>query len=322
MMAVRVHETGGPEVLQPEDVPAPQPGPGQARIWVSAIGLNFIETYERSGQYKLELPATLGAEAAGTVEAVGPGVTVVKPGDRVVSANMIGAYAEYALAPADRLAPVPDGVHFRTAAAIFLQGLTAHYLSHSTFPLQPGHTCLVHAAAGGTGQLLVQMAKLRGARVIGTVSTEAKAAVARECGSDEVILYSQQDFVAETRRLTGGQGVDVVYDSVGKDTFDKSIDCLQPRGYMVLFGQSSGRVPPVDPQVLNAKGSLYLTRPTLKHHVPAREDLLARSNDIFGWLKESKLRVRIDRTFALKQAAEAHTYLASRQAMGKVLLLP
>jgi NADPH2:quinone reductase len=322
MMAVRVHQTGGPEVLQADDVPAPKPGPGQARIWVSAIGLNFIEIYQRSGQYKLELPAPLGEEVAGTVESVGAGVTVVKPGDRVVAAFAIGGYAEYALSQADRLAPVPDGVDFRTAAAVYLQGLTAHYLSHSTFPLQPGQTCLIHAAAGGTGQLLVQMAKLRGARVIGTVSTEEKAAIARECGADEVILYSQQDFVAETRRLTGGEGVDAVYDSVGKDTFDQSIDCLHPRGYMVLFGQSSGRVPPLDPQVLNAKGSLFLTRPTLKHHVPTREALLERSNDIFGWLQAGKLRVRIDRTFALKQAADAHRYLASRQAMGKVLLLP
>ncbi|MEP7356528.1 MAG: quinone oxidoreductase [Anaerolineales bacterium] len=322
MMAVRVHEHGGPEVLTADTISAPQPGPGQARMWVSAIGLNFIETYERSGAYKLELPATLGAEAAGTVESVGPGVTTVKPGDRVVSAFAIGAYAEYCLAPADKLATVPAGVDFRTAAAVFLQGLTAHYLSHTTFPLQAGQTCLIHAAAGGTGQLLVQMAKLRGARVIATVSTEAKAAVARECGADEVIIYSQQDFLAETRRLTGGQGVDVVYDSVGKDTFDKSIDCLHPRGYMVLFGQSSGRVPPLDPQVLNAKGSLYLTRPTLKHHVPTREALLARADDIFGWLKTGKLHMRIDKTFALKEAAEAHRYLASRQAMGKVLLLP
>jgi len=217
---------------------------------------------------------------------------------------------------------VGRGDDFRTAAAVYLQGLTAHYLSHSTFPLQPGHTCLIHAAAGGTCQLLVQMAKLRGARVIATVSSEAKAAVARECGADEVILYTQRDFVTETRRLTGGQGVDVVYDSVGKDTFDQSIDCLQPRGYMVLFGQSSGRVPPMDPQVLNAKGSLYLTRPTLKHHVPTREALLERSNEIFGWLQADKLRVRIDKTFALKQAAEAHRYLASRQAIGKVLMLP
>jgi NADPH2:quinone reductase len=322
MMAVRVHQTGGPEALQVDDIPAPQPGPGQARIWVSAIGLNFIEIYERSGQYKLDLPKTLGAEAAGTVEAVGPGVTVVKPGDRVVSSNVSGAYAEYALAPAERLVPVPDGVHFRTAAAVFLQGLTAHYLSHSTFPLQPGQVCLIHAAAGGTGQLLVQMAKLRGARVIGTVSTGAKAALARECGADDVINYAEQDFMAETRRLTGGQGVDAVYDSVGKDTFDKSIDCLRPRGFMVLFGQSSGRVPPVDPQLLNAKGSLFLTRPTLIHHVPDRPQLLARAAEIFNWLAAGKLRLRIDRTFALRDAAQAHEYLASRQAMGKVLLVP
>jgi NADPH2:quinone reductase len=322
MMAVRVNEYGGPEVLKAEDVPPPLPGPGQARIWVSAIGLNFIEIYQRTGWYKLDLPKTLGEEAAGTVEAVGPGVTVVKPGDRVVCSNVIGAYAEYALAPAERLVPVPEGVHLRTAAAVFLQGLTAHYLSHSTFPLQSGQVCLIHAAAGGTGQLLVQMAKLRGARVVATVSTEAKAAVARECGADEVINYTEQDFVAETRRLTDGKGVDAVYDSVGKDTFDKSIDCLRPRGYMVLFGQSSGRVPPVDPQLLNGKGSLFLTRPTLIHHVPDRPQLLARANEVFGWLKEGKLKVRIDRTFALKEASKAHEYLASRQSMGKVLLLP
>jgi NADPH2:quinone reductase len=272
--------------------------------------------------YKVDFPQTLGNEAAGIVDAVGPGVSVVRPGDRVVYANIIGAYAEYVAVPAERLALVPPGVALDMAAAMFLQGLTAHYLSHSTFPLQAGDTTLIHAAAGGTGQLLVQIAKLRGARVLGTVSTEEKAAVARECGADEVIRYTEQDFAAETRRLTGGVGVPVVYDSVGKDTFDQSLNCLRPRGYMVLFGQSSGRVPPFDPQTLNAKGSLFLTRPTLAHYVATREELLGRADDLFTWLGDGRLKARIDRSFALREAADAHRYLASRAAMGKVILVP
>jgi NADPH2:quinone reductase len=322
MLAIRVHQQGGPEVLQIEELPEPQPGPGQARVNVAAIGVNFLDIYQRGGVYSMQLPFTLGAEAAGVVDAVGPDVTAIQPGDRVVAANILGAYAEQVIVPVERLAPVPEGLDLTDAAAVFLQGLTAHYLTHSTFPLQPGHTCLAHAVAGGTGQLLVQMAKLREARVIGTVSREHKAVVAFECGCDELIVSSEKDFEAETRRLTGGHGVDVVYDSVGVDTFEKSLNCLRPRGTMVLFGQSSGRVPPIDPLTLNAKGSLYLTRPTLGAYIATREEFLGRAADIFAWMAEGRLRVRVDRTFPLREAAEAHRYLASRQALGKVLLLP
>ncbi len=322
MRAIRIHQFGGPEALSLDDLPVPEPGPGEVRVKIEAAGLNFIDVYQRTGAYKGTLPLTLGQEAAGVVDALGPDVTGLAPGDRVVYCSVMGAYAEQAVVPAWRLIKIPAGVDAQHAAAAMLQGLTAHYLAHSTYPLKPGETALAHAAAGGVGQLLVQIARRRGARVIGTVSTEAKARVARELGADEVIIYTQADFEAETRRLTGGQGVDVVYDSVGKDTFDKSINCLRPRGYLVLFGQSSGAVPPLDPQVLNAKGSLFLTRPTLVHYVADRAELERRAGDLFGWMAAGELKVTVDRTFPLAEAADAHRYLQSRQAMGKVLLLP
>lgn len=322
MRAIRIHETGGPEQFRLEDVPVPMPGPGQARVKIEAAGVNFIEVYQRKGQYKLPLPLTLGGEAAGVVDAVGPGVTEVRVGDRVASSAMLGTYAEYAIVPVTQLVPVPAGVDLRTAAAAMLQGMTAHYLSHSTFPLHPNQTALIHAAGGGAGQLLVQYAKRLGARVIGTAGSERKAQLAREAGADEVILYTQQDFEAETKRLTDGRGVDVVYDSVGKDTFDKSLNCLKRRGYLVLFGQSSGPVPPMDPQTLNSKGSLFLTRPTIAHYTAERDELLWRANDLFTSLLNGSLRVRIDKAFPLAQAAEAHAYLEARKTEGKVLLIP
>ncbi len=322
MKAVRVHEFGGPEVLRVDDVPLPEPGAGEARVKIEAVGVNFIDTYHRTGAYRGALPLTLGQEAGGVVEAVGPGVTEVKVGDRVVFASVQGTYAEYAAAPAWRLVPIPANVDTQHATAVYLQGLTAHYLTFSTYPLRPGDTALVHAAAGGLGLLMVQVARRRGARVIGTVSTEAKAQLAREAGADEVILYTQTDFEAEVKRLTGGRGVDVVYDSVGKTTFDQSLNCLRPRGYLVLCGQASGAVPPMDPQTLNAKGSLYLTRPTLAHYTADRAELLQRATDLFDWLGSGELKVRIDKTFPLAEAAEAHRYLESRRAMGKILLRP
>lgn len=322
MRAVRIHEYGGLEVLRLEDVPLPEPGPGEARVKLQAIGVNFIDIYQRTGQYPLPLPLTLGGEAAGVVDALGPGVEDLEPGDRVVYASHQGAYAEYAVIPAWKLVRIPDNLDIRQAAAAMLQGLTAHYLTHSTYPLKPGETALVHAAAGGVGHLLVQMAKQRGARVIGTVSTEEKARLAREAGADEVILYTEADFEAEVKRLTGGRGVDVVYDSVGKVTFDKSLNCLRPRGMMVLFGQSSGRVPPFDPQILNVKGSLFLTRPSLGPYIADRAELLWRANDLFTWLTGGQLKVRIDRMFPLGEAAQAHRYLEERQTKGKVLLIP
>lgn len=322
MKAVRVHQYGGLESLKVEDLPVPDPGEGEARVKIEAAGVNFIDIYHRLGRYQGSLPLTLGQEAAGTVEAVGSNVAEVKPGDRVAYASVQGSYAEYAIAPAWRLIPIPTGVDSKQAAAAMIQGMTAHYLALSTYPLKEGETALVHAAGGGTGQLLVQIAKRRGARVIGTVSTEEKAALARAAGADEVILYTQTDFEAEVKRLTNNVGVDVVYDSVGKDTFDKSLNCLRRRGYMVLYGASSGAVPPLDPQVLNAKGSLYLTRPFLGHYTADRAELLQRVNDIFSWMAAGELKVRIDKTFPLAEAAEAHRYLEGRQSKGKILLIP
>ena len=322
MKTVRVHQYGGLEVLTYEEVPVPEPGEGEARVKLEAIGVNFIDIYHRIGRYQGSLPLTLGQEAAGTVEAVGPNVTDVKPGDRVVYASVQGAYAEYAVAPAWRLVPVPESVNAQQAAAVMIQGMTAHYLTFSTYPLKEGETALVHAAGGGTGQLLVQIAKRRGARVIGTVSTEEKAQRAREAGADEIILYTQTDFEADVRRLTNNIGVDVVYDSVGKDTFDKSLNCLRRRGYMVLYGASSGAVPPLDPQVLNAKGSIFLTRPFLAHYTADRAELLWRVNDLFNWIAAGELNVRIDKTFPLAEGAEAHRYLEGRQSKGKILLIP
>jgi len=322
MKAVRVHQYGGLEALKYEEVPTPEPGEGEARVKIHAVGVNFIDIYHRIGRYQGTLPLTLGQEAAGIVDAVGSNVTDVKPGDRVVYASVQGSYAEYAITPAWRLVPVPSGVNAQQATAVMIQGMTAHYLTFSTYPLKEGETALVHAAGGGTGQLLVQIAKRRGARVIGTVSTEEKAARAREAGADEVILYTQVDFEAEVKRLTNNVGVHVVYDSVGKDTFDKSLNCLRRRGYMVLYGQSSGPVPPVDPQTLNAKGSLYLTRPFLAHYTADRTELLSRVNDLFKWIAAGDLKVRVDKTFPLTQAADAHRYLEDRQSKGKILLIP
>jgi NADPH2:quinone reductase len=320
--AIRIHDTGGPEVLKFEDVPDPTPGPGELLIDVEAVGMNFIEIYFREGLYPVERPFTPGAEAAGTVRAVGAGVSEFKVGERVVSQNVKGSYAERALVPAEKAVRIPDGVSSRTAAAAWLQGLTAHYLSHSTYALTPGDTCLVHAAAGGVGLLLCQMAKKRGAFVIGTASTEEKRALARAAGADEVIDYTSQDFAVETKRITKGAGVHVVYDSVGKTTFDKSLDCLRPRGMLVLFGQSSGPVPPFDPQILNRKGSLFLTRPTLNSYVATRDELMSRANDLFGWLTTGELDVRIGAEFSLANAADGQTALAGRETTGKVLLIP
>ncbi|HKV43991.1 MAG TPA: quinone oxidoreductase [bacterium] len=322
MKAVRVHATGGPEVLRFEDVPTPAPGCGETLIKIEAIGVNYTDIYSRVGWSKAALPFTIGVEAAGTVEGVGPEVTGRARGDRVAYTGAMGAYAEYAVVPAWRLVTLPGGTEFTTAAAAMLQGMTAHYLCHSTYRLAAGETALVHAAAGGVGLLLVQMAKMLGARVIGTVSTEAKARLAREAGADDVILYTTVDFESEVKRLTGGKGVQVVYDSVGKTTFDQSLNCLAPRGLLVLFGQASGPVPPVDPQRLNEKGSLFLTRPTLGNYTASAEELNARAGDVLSWVASGRLRLRVDRTFPLAQAAEAHRLLASRGTSGKLLLLP
>ena len=322
MKAIRIKTVGGPEVLTLEDVPEPKPGPGQAVVKLEAAGLNYIDIYYRTGLYKAELPLTLGLEGGGVVTEVGPNVTEVKVGDRVAYTGVPGAYAELAAVPAARLVKLPDGLDGKSGAAAMLQGMTAHYLSHTTYPLKSGDWCLVHAAAGGVGLLLCQMAKMRGARVIGTVSTEAKAKLAREAGADEVILYTKQDFEAEVKRITGGAGVQVVYDSVGKTTFDKSLGCLALRGTLALFGQSSGPVAPFDAAILNQKGSLFLTRPSLFHYVATREELLQRSGDVLGWIKVGKLKLRIDLTLPLAQAAEAHRQLEGRQTTGKVLLIP
>lgn len=322
MKAVRVHQYGGLEALKYEEVPTPEPGHDEARVKIEATGVNFIDIYHRIGRYQGTLPLTLGQEAAGTVDMVGQNVNDVKPGDRVVYASVQGSYAEYAIIPSWRLVPIPAGVTSQQAAAVMIQGMTAHYLTFSTYPLKEGETALVHAAGGGTGQLLVQIAKRRGARVIGTVSTEEKAALAREAGADEVVLYTQADFESEVKRLTNNKGVDVVYDSVGKDTFDKSLNCLRRRGYMVLYGASSGAVPPLDPQVLNAKGSIYLTRPFLAHYTADRAELMGRVNDLFSWIAAGELKVRIDRTIPLAESAEAHRYLEGRQSKGKILLIP
>jgi NADPH2:quinone reductase len=322
MKAIRVHAHGGPEELRPEEISRPEPKAGEALVRVEAAGVNFIEIYFRMGAYKGTLPFTPGSEAAGLVEAVGPGVTEVKRGDRVATVTAAGSYAEYAIVPAARLVILPAGLDARQGAAAMLQGMTAHYLATSTYPLRPGDTCLIHAAAGGVGLLLCQIAKKRGARVIGTTSTEAKARLAKEAGADEIILYTQKDFVEETRRLTSGKGVQVVYDSVGKTTFEKGLDVLAPRGFMVLFGQSSGVVGPFDPQILNQKGSLFVTRPTLVHYVASREELLKRAGEVLGWVKDGSLKLRIDRAVPLEKAADAHRALQARETSGKVLLIP
>lgn len=322
MKAIRVQATGGPEALRLEDLPTPEPGPGQILMRVEAAGVNFVDVYQRKGLYRLPLPFTPGREAAGVVERVGAGVSDLRPGDRVVSETVEGGYAEYALVASERAVPLPDGVDARLGAALLLQGITAHYLAYSTYPLRSGDTCLVHAAAGGVGLLLCQIASRLGARVIGTVGSAEKARLAREAGAAEVILYGEKDFLEETRRLTGGAGVQVVYDSVGRTTFLKGLDCLAPRGMMVLYGQSSGPVEAFDPQLLNQKGSLYLTRPTIAHYVPTRSELLHRAEELLGWAKDGKLRVRIGREFPLGSAAEAHAELEGRRTTGKVLLAP
>jgi NADPH2:quinone reductase len=322
MQAIRVHEYGGPEALRLEEIPVPQPGAGQALVRLDAIGLNFIDVYQRTGAYKGELPMTPGSEGAGVVEAVGSDVSELQPGARVAFAMQPGSYAGYAVIDAAKLVPVPESASSEQAAAVMLQGMTAHYLTHSTYPLQNGENCLIHAAAGGVGHLLVQLAKLRGARVIGTASTPEKVELARTAGADEVIRYTEVDFRQETMRLTNNRGVDVVYDSVGKDTFMDSLRSLRPRGYMVLYGQSSGAVEPLDPQALNRLGSLFLTRPSLGHYMLTREELLQRAGDLFEWMASGRLEVRIDKSFPLAEAAEAHRYLEGRKTKGKVLLIP
>ena len=322
MNAIRLHATGGPEVLRLEELPTPAPGPGQVLFRVEAAGVNFIEVYHRVGLYKQSLPVTPGGEAAGVVTTVGPGAGDLRPGDRIATVNALGAYAEHALVAAERAVPLPEGVSTRDGAAAMLQGMTAHYLACTTHPLRRGDTCLVHAAAGGVGLLLVQVARLRGARVLGTVSTHEKARRAREAGADEVILYQETDFVAEARRLTGGAGVQVVYDSVGARTFEGSLACLAPRGMLALFGQSSGPVPPLDPQVLNRLGSLFLTRPTLQHYVATRAELLERAGEVLGWVRDGRLKLSVWREYPLAQAAEAHRQLESRATSGKLLLVP
>ena len=322
MKAVRVEQFGGLEVLKLVDVPLPEPGEGEARVRIEVIGVNFLDIYQRMGRYQGSMPFTLGQEAAGIVDAVGPHVTEVKEGDRVAYASVQGSYAEFAVAPAWRLVPIPAGVDAAKAVALMVQGTTAHYLTFSTYPLKAGETALVHAAGGGTGQLLVQVAKHCGARVIGTVSNEEKAEIARDAGADEVILYTKTDFETEVKRLTNNIGVDVVYDSVGKDTFDKSLNCLKARGMMVLYGASSGAVPPIDPMSLLAKGSLFLTRPYVGHYTADRAELLGRVSTLFNWLATDELKVRIDQTFPLSEVAEAHRYLEDRKSKGKILLTP
>lgn len=309
-------------MLRYEDVPTPTPAAGQALVKLEAIGVNFIDIYQRSGQYQGQLPLTLGMEGGGVVAAVGEGVTDVVVGQRVAYAMVPGSYADYHAVTAARLVPVPEGVSVPQAVAAMVQALTAHYLTASTYPLKAGETALVHAAAGGTGALVVQVAKKRGARVIGTVSTPEKAEIARSAGADDIILYTTQDFEAEVKRLTGGKGVDVVYDSVGLTTFEKSLNCLHPRGMMVLFGQSSGAVPPFNLQTLNAKGSLYVTRPSLGHYLLTRDELLWRANEVFGWIKTGELDIRLDQQFALAEAGKAHQYVEGRETKGKVLLIP
>jgi NADPH2:quinone reductase len=315
-----VEEHGGPGKMKVADAPMPAPGPREALVRIEYSGVNFIDVYFRTGLYQADAPVVLGSEASGTVESVGNEVLDLAPGDRVAYAMHRGSYAEYAVVPAVQLVKVPDAVDFAIAAAVMLQGMTAHYLTHSTFPLAPGHSCLVHAAAGGTGGLILQMAKHRGARVFGTASTEEKAREARRLGADEAIVYSTQDFEAEVTRLTGGRGVDVVYDSVGKTTFEKSLKVLRPRGTMALFGQSSGSVPPFDPAVLNQRGSLFLTRPSLAHHLASRDELLWRAGDVMNYIASGAVSVRIAGTYPLADAASAHRDLESRKTAGKLLL--
>jgi NADPH:quinone reductase len=322
MKAIQIQETGGPEVLQLVELPIPEPGPGQVLVRIEATGVNFIEIYFRKGVYKSAFPLVPGSEAAGTVEELGPGVTGFKAGDAVASTSFVGSYAEYALVPAAQLVKVPDGLALEGAAAAMLQGMTAHYLTHSTYPLKAGETALVHAGAGGVGLLLTQMAVKIGARVITTVSTPAKAELSYEAGASDVINYSEQDFEAEVKRLTSNKGVDVVYDSVGKTTFDKSLNCLRPRGLLALFGASSGPVPPFDLIQLNSKGSLFITRPTLWHYIATRAELEWRSSDVLGWAASGELKLRTEHTYSLADAAQAQIDLEERKTTGKILLVP
>jgi NADPH2:quinone reductase len=323
MKAIQIRETGGPEVLRLVELPIPQPGPGQVLIRVEAIGVNFIEIYFRKGQYKATFPMTPGSEAAGTVEELGPGVNGgFKAGDAVASCGVLGSYAEYALVPAAQLVKVPSGLSPEHAAASLLQGMTAHYLAYSTFPLKAGETALIHAGAGGVGLLLTQMAVRIGARVITTVSSAEKAELSREAGASEVILYTEQNFVDEVKRLTGGKGVDVVYDSVGKTTFDGSLNCLRPRGLLALFGGSSGAVPPFDLIQLSGKGSLYVTRPSLWHYVATREELEWRANEVMGWVADGSLKLRTEHVYALDDAGQAQADMENRKTTGKILLEP
>ncbi len=322
MKAIRIYQHGGPEVLRYEDVPDPKPAADEAVVKIEASGINFIDIYFRTGLYKTDLPFVDGQEAAGIVAEVSSSVKEFKTGDRVAYTGALGAYAAYAAVPAAKLVKIPDGVDTRTAAAAMLQGMTVHYLTHSTFPLQSGQTALIHAAAGGVGLLLVQVAKMLGARVVATCSTQEKAARVRDAGADEVILYTKQDFVAEVERFTGGSGVDVAYDSVGKTTWEGSMSCLRPRGMLVLYGNAGGPVPGIEPLTLSQKGSLFLTRPSLFHYIATREDLLQRSGDLFDWIGSGKLKVHIGETFPLAEAAEAQKKLAARLTTGKLLLLP
>jgi NADPH2:quinone reductase len=322
MKAIRVHAAGGPEVLKLDEIPSPTPKTGEALVKVDAAGLNYIDVYFRTGTYKAELPLTIGMEAGGTVTAVGGNVSEVKVGDKVAYTGVAGAYAEQAVVPSSKLVVLPAGVSTKQGAAAMLQGMTAHYLACSTYPLKRDDTCLVHAAAGGVGLLLCQIAKLRGARVIGTVSTDEKAKLAREAGADETIIYTRQDFEAEVKRMTDGKGVQVVYDAVGKTTWDKSLNCLAPRGLIALYGQSSGSIGQIDPQIFNAKGSLFMTRPSLGHYTATREELQQRAGEVLGWVRDGKLKLRMEFEFPLKDAAEAHRALEGRKTTGKVLLTP
>jgi len=322
MKAIQILETGGPEVLRLVELPIPHPGPGQVLIRVEATGVNFIEVYFRKGQYKASFPLTPGSEAAGTVEELGPGVTGFEAGDLVASVSVMGSYAEYALVPAAQLVKVPNGLAPEKAVAAMLQGMTAHYLAYSTFPLKAGDTALVHAGAGGVGLLLTQMAARIGARVITTVSTPFKAELSREAGASDAILYTEQDFEAEVKRLTDGKGVDVVYDSVGKTTFDKSLNCIRPRGLLALFGGSSGPVPPFDLIQLSGKGSLFVTRPTLWHYVATRGELEWRAGSVLGWAETGQLKLRTEHIYPLAEAAQAHADLESRSTTGKIILEP
>ncbi len=322
MKAIRISQYGGAEVLSFEDIDVAEPGEGQVRIAIEAAGVNFIDTYHRTGLYPLNLPLTLGLEGAGIVNAVGAGVSDLAEGDRVAWKSVAGSYAEQVVADAAEVVKIPSDVATKTAAAVMLQGLTAHYLVNSTYPIREGDTCLIHAAAGGVGLLLVQMAKMRGARVIGTTSTEEKAALARGAGADDIILYTERDFEADVLHLTAGQGVEVVYDSVAKATWEKSINCLKPRGYMVFFGNASGPVPPIDPLLLSQQGSIYLTRPTLNSYTQTREEYLQRTREVMGWIQDGDLDVRIGEEHPLENTAEAHNRLEGRHTTGKVLLIP